>query len=232
MTKIIEPRAEYTMEELTGSPLLKLFRKFEIGFRQYVGDRLGFVNQNEAPNFNRYKGDLERACHAAQTIGADYDVGIGLARKGMWLSYVFNLHGLPTFDVLVNRIGDEQRAMFPVSPLYTDTIRDKRVLLFDNDLVTGNSVKAVAENLQRGNPQSVDLLLVYGNTQLDPKFFDSIKESLKAPRIIGKTSEGKIVVNTRSEVPPSIVKARTLDEDFNTDRQHLEKLSQILGVKL
>ncbi len=231
--RIINERQEYTPEQIVNQGLVPLFRKFEQGFRQYTAEILGFENRYQTANFNRYIGCLERACHAAETLSPHYDLGIGIAKKGIWLSYIFSLYGLSTNDILVVRTGDTIRFSMPLTQLYKKDVLGKRVIIFDNDLVTGKTIERVAQGILDEGAQQTDLLLVYGNTRLSPVYFEQIKHDFRnKPKIVGKTSAGDIVINTKSEVPNVITYLFSLEKDFNSSRKNLAKLAELLEVDL
>ena len=231
--RIINERQEYTSEQIINQRLVPLFRKFEQGFRQYTAEILGFENRYQTANFNRYIGCLERACHAAETLSLQYDVGIGIAKKGIWLSYIFSLYGLSTHDILVFRTGDTTRFTMPLTPLYKKDVFGKRVIIFDNDLVTGKTIERVAQGMLDEGAQQTDLLLVYGNTRISPTYFGQIKHNFRnKPKVVGRTITEDIVINTKAEVPDSITCLFTLEKDFNPSRKHLTKLAKMLEVEL
>lgn len=230
--RIINERQEYTTEAVIEAGLENLFRTFERSFRVYTAARLTERAKHEAPNFNRYLGYLERACHAAETIKDQYDVGIGIAKKGVWLSFVFSLYGLPTHDVLIIRTGDHARFRHPLTELYKRDVLNKKVLIFDNDLVTGTSVEVVSKGMLEAGAQQTDLLLIYGNTRLTPSYYEQVRAALREkPKIAGITKAGEIVVNTENQIPPSITRSLSLEKDFNPSKKHLATLAGILGVR-
>lgn len=238
--KIFNPIHKYSVDEIRNAGLVDLFLKFEEGFRSYeplvLISRLTRIHPKEvATNFNMFDGHLEMACNAAQSIGKDYDLGMGIAKKGLWLSYVFNLHGLPTYDVLVER-HKEQRKRIPLSPLTRKLVKDKNILIFDNDIVTGNTVNTVSKDMVEAGAKRTDLLLVYQNTRLNRSFYNQVSSSFQGkPKLIGEVDDREneiLVVNTECEIPKNISQYRSLEMDFSSGRQHLTKLAEILGVKI
>lgn len=231
--RIINARQEYATAELVEQGLAPLFKQFEREFREYTAARLGPGSKHNAPNFNLYKGYLERACHAAQTLAGNYDLGIGIAKKGMWLSYIFSLYGLQASDFLVSRTGDIERVGIPLAGLRSTDVPGKRVLIFDNDLVTGNTVRALSDKFRGAGASKTDLLLIYGNTRLKPEYFEEARPFMNGEiKIVGRTTEGEIVVNTENQISESIGESWSLEKDFNPGRKHLAKLAEILGVSL
>lgn len=252
--KLIPDKEEYTIERVREEGLGRFFSDFQANFMNFTSVCLEFgrrvvdlvdkvdkgdgykllrmclaqENSTEFPNYNRYIRDLERACNAAQSLGNEYDIGIGIAKKGTWLSYVFKLHDYKTRDLIVVRIGDE-RIVHTLSPLVRGDVRGKRVLLMENDLITGESVKAVSESLLSRGADKVDLLLIYGYTRPSKQFYDHIKAKFKGkPKKFGETVSGEIVLDTRCEVPNTINRTLALDIDFQAGRRYLDFLIEKL----
>lgn len=257
MTELPLPRQEYTLEEAVLSGQAPLFIEFELAFRKYLQEKIakwpivekalqdrpwaGILEeiQNnhipliaDAPNFNQYKGDLERACAAAKHLSYRYDLGIGIAKKGLWTSFIFHLFGLPTRDCLAIRLGKYGESVFtvPLDPLHTKDISGKRVLLFDNDAVTGRSVKTISDQLKLAHPKNIDLLLIYGHTEITKEFYETArKRFIHSPTIYGERN-GNIVLDCRSEVLPYVNKVISIDE-YPCLNEKIEPLWRILKVK-
>ncbi|MBS3080547.1 hypothetical protein J4221_03685 [Candidatus Pacearchaeota archaeon] len=214
---------------LTGRIILD-FLSYKDDVKKELEEILSDNNCIQFPNFNRYVGELERACHASQTLSDNYDLGIGIAKKGSWLSYIFQLHGFPAKDIYVIRTGDKKRFGHPLAPLISNEIEDKRILIFDNDLVTGESVNVVADKMLKARAEYVDLLLVYKNTRQEIKNWNVVKKRLKhKPKIIGETSFQEYIVDTSQEIPSSIRKTLSLEENFSPDSIYSENLMARLG---
>jgi hypothetical protein len=193
--------------------------------------KLSPENKIHFPNFNRYVGELERACHAAQELEGTYDLGVGIAKKGTWLSYVFHLHGFPTKEMYVIRTGECERFMHPLSKLETKDIKDKRILLFENDLVSGNSVKAVSEEFLKRGAKQIDLLLVYKYTRQKVKDYEIVrKRFIDEPIIIGMTPSDEFVIDPTPNVPTSITATMSLEEDFQPQTRYRDNLLKRLRV--
>ena len=253
MTPFPQPRQEYTPEEIRSHHLIELFLAFEQGFRRYLKDKvrqwphvsqeleqrfdlgtfLGLTQEEvprivDSPNFNRYKGDLEAACAAAKHLAYRYDIGLGIAKKGVWLSYVFSLFGLKTADILAIR-GPRGVFCSPLDPLYSRDIAGKRVLLFDNDVVTGATVKTVSSHLRKARPSRIDILLVYGHTEVTPEYYSQIKDSFKGTPITYGNRDGKEVIDARCEIDPYVKKVFTVAE-YDASMKKLIPLARILKV--
>src|SRR3989344_2244789 len=137
------------------------------------------------PNLNQYRGDLERACDAATQLVGQYDIGIGIAKKGLWLSYIFGKHELTIKDISVIRLESNRRFILPLDPLYASDLNGKRVLLMDNDVVTAKTINSVAKEITtRANSSCIDVLLAYSHTELEPSFYEEVRTNFRNQPII------------------------------------------------
>jgi hypothetical protein len=247
-------RQEYTVDEIKAKGKKELFVAFENAYRLwlkvkilnwkelrrsvlhtipseaflYIEDKI-IPELVESPNFNLYKGDLERACAAAKHLAPRYDIGMGIAKKGLWTSFVFNLYGLESSDSMIIRNG-EQRVAVPLGMATRTNMLGKRMLLFDNDAVTGLTIKSAAKHLKIARPKCVDALLNYACTELKPEYYNEMKSQFKnRPTVLGER-DGVIVIDTRSEVKPHVRKLMTLQTDYEPRPELLSGLAGKLGV--
>jgi len=187
------------------------------------------VNPREIPNYSGQVGALESACRAAEELSEDYDVGIGIAKKGMWLSFVFSNLGLSTYDVMVVREGT-QRIMMPMDHITDNVLNGARILLFDNDAITGGSVNVIADQIMAAtNPKHIDVLLVNGHAHLKKKVFNQARAQLASGQHVG-SSKTKHVIDTLKFHGPNIRKRMALDTHFKGTAKHLKPLVVRLGV--
>lgn len=246
--EIIKNREKNQIKDLKERGEFELYSRFQQGFMDYVKARLEFGrnilqlydinpelknylenilgpgNENKFPNFNRYVNHLELACNAARELKDKYDIGIGIAKKGTWLSYVFNVFNKNSIDLLVLRYEDI-RLVHALSPLLSENIKNQRVLLYENDLVTGESVRQFSEKLMQKNPKSIDLLLVYRHARLEQDFYEQIKTKLrKKSKVLGKTEKGEIVIDSTNQVPEIINRTYALETDFSPNNPKLNEL--------
>jgi len=252
--KFIPDREEYEINGLTEDlKLSEFFYAFQQNFMSYIEENLSqgktmlplfnyppelnrelekllsTEKKEEFPNFNRYLGELERACHVAQTLSKEYDLGFGMAKKGTWLSYVFQLHGFPSYEKYAIRGKGGRRFIFPLHRMNSDQIKNKKILLFDNDVVTGGSVKKLSDSLLDRGADKVSLLLIYKNTRQKIEALNFIVDKLLyIPRIIGETKLGEYLMDTSPSIPSSIHARYFLEENFYLDRKYLDNLWRIL----
>lgn len=214
-----------------------LERGFLEGYESYVASKLG---ENATPGVYMY---LTEGFRAAQSLESDYDLGIELATDGLYLGYLFHLHGLPIKTVKLQR--EQDMASWEPLDLCKEDVYDKKIVIFDNDVVTGRTIDRAVFELEKFSPKYLDLLLMHETTLLDidvwkdlnKKYDIPISETFPyEPTRIRETQEGlevdyvdefgftrtnkiksgsqNVAVNTRNNVPDNIRKIMTLQEDF------------------
>ncbi len=228
---------------------LALYEQFNRHFKEYVMSRAWELlavqgircPELEAPDFNRFEGCLPRAWEAAGDLGKKYDLIIGIARKGLWLSFVFNLYGLENVREVYLARENGGRKYCPISEIYRTNVEGKRVLLLDNDAFTGRSIKAIADHLKRVGARQVDALFIHDvcepeNVQpsdlKDPEF---LRPFLDVPRVLGQREDGKLIIDFRSQLKQvgTIDRVITLRRNFSRVRRPKEVMPRIarrLGV--
>jgi len=187
------------------------------------------VNPNEIPTWTFHEGMLASACRAAKQLHGEYDFAIGIAKKGLWSSFVFSKLGIPTRDAVVVRDGNWRR-MFPMDEITTDAVEGKKILLLDNDAVTGRTISTVLDELNGVGARQVDVLLIHRYAHLESSFFKQIKDSLAPEQHIGKAKTGKHVIDTFSSLPAKIKRKMTLETDFRGRNKDLRELRRRLHV--
>lgn len=179
-------------------------------YQAYVTKKIGPKKAKMTDGFTQY-GYLPEACCAAQTIATNYDCGIALAAGGLYLGFIFELvANFPVLTVEMKRRGNGARWM-PIDKL---NIQGKRVLVFDNDVVTGRTLKRAIQELQRINPASIDLLLVYGHTEVSPERFERWKHFLKPQCTILSSTGPNICLDTMCQIPQGFQKIMNIENDF------------------
>ncbi|VVC03060.1 Uncharacterised protein [Candidatus Bilamarchaeum dharawalense] len=221
-------RQEYDEMKVVHDPLLaQTFVQFHSMFKEYVESRLWFLLNKlrlpqpeiSAPDYNRYPGTLESAWEAARKLRGDYGAVIGIARKGLWLSFVFTLAEANTFEIYLARNGS-QRITCPVSPLFKKDVEGRRVLLLDNDALTGRSLQSLAKHFLAAGAASVDALLINRYTEPDSfgRYDFSIHQDkyLDVPRVVGYRESGQAVLDSMVQLRQvrEIRKVMFLDRDF------------------
>ena len=148
----------------------------EKGYREYVASKLG--KDRQPCNFLY----VNEACKAAQAIAGDYDLGIELATDGLAPGYVFHMHGFPTKAVKLGRRG--RGAIWqPIDDINEEDIQGKRLLLFDNDVVTGRTLNRVVRELGKNLPKYMDLLLMHEITLLSVDAYKRWSKNYNIPAL-------------------------------------------------
>ena len=130
------------------------------------------------------KGMIERVWRSAKTLKNDYDIAISIAKKGLWQSHLFRLAGWEVSDILSMRLNLTKRLTLPLDPLFPK-LRGKRVLILENDVFTGNSIRSVSDALTSLGASKVDVFLLFGYLTLTGEEFDLAKTFVDSKRIIG-----------------------------------------------
>lgn len=125
---------------------------------------------------------IPSAFDAAQRLSEDYDIGVELATDGLALGFFFHLQGLPTKAVKLGRRG-RGATWRPLDSLGDSDLRDKRVIVFDNDAITGRTLKRAAVEIGRYVPRCMNLLLVREYTILNVGLYKAWRRSFNLPSL-------------------------------------------------
>lgn len=156
--------------------MVEFIERLEKGYKEYVASKLG---KDRKPCNFMY---VNEACKAAQTISCDYDLGIELATDGLVPGYVFHLHGFPTKAVRLARRGTGA-IWQPIDDFGEEDIRGKGLILFDNDVVTGRTLRRAMKELGRFSPKYVDLLLMHEMTYLSVGNYKKWRRNNNVPAV-------------------------------------------------
>jgi len=105
------------------------------------------------------KFPLAKSINAAFNLVPKYDLGIGVAKGGLYSSFLFSLFGLKTYTVEVHNHNGE--GILKIENLAPEKLEGKRVLVLDKDVVSGNTLKLVAEALGKMRASAFDVFLSY-----------------------------------------------------------------------
>lgn len=154
-----------------------LFRAIQIGDEKgelelrgdYLSDFLGTETiEKTFDNFREwaskkgidpfYSLDLPSTLNMTYHLHNNYDVGIGIAKGGLFSSYLFNLFGLP---IKVAQCHNQERetSFNWMDEVDNDSFEGKRIAVFDKDVVTGRTSKRTLDEVQKYDPKTVDLVL-------------------------------------------------------------------------
>lgn len=190
-------------------------------FRDYAIKEVGYKKGMKVPNYSR-NGHFQAAVNAASMLASQYDQGIGIANGGLWLAYVFSLYGLPTVNVDMKRALNGATYK-QIEPFGEEEIKEKRVILFDNDVVTGRTLRRAVREICKFKPKGIDLLLVQAYTHLNKthykknkKFFKKDYEPLPdTPKENPYLTYGHLRYDLSCQIPKEIEKVFALDRDFS-----------------
>lgn len=217
-------------------PDAPFYRAFEQDFRAYLTAKYGYpalrhgmphflTAVHETVNFNRYEEHLERACDAAVRLPS-YDIVMGIAKKGMWLSYVLHKMGRTTSDAWLERHGDK-RASVMLGPIDGRSVQGRKILLVDNDVLTGTSLNHTMNGLRKFSPARCDVLLIYNHAQIAAKDHEGIKSKLDKSKTLGQEN-GLVYLDCRAQLTAD--KIFTLAEDFKPNRKALRQLKRTYSI--
>ncbi|MEK6858555.1 MAG: hypothetical protein AABX53_01430 [Nanoarchaeota archaeon] len=178
------------------------------GYIAYFASKMG-SSRLPPPTFA-----LEEATATARGLHGQYDLGIELAADGLATGYIFNHYGLPTKAVKLTRKG-RGATWRPLEEITDQDIRDRRLLLFEWDVVTGRILKRAVKELGKYSPQYIDLLLTCGKTLTSFESFNRISKSVDIRGDIEVDQRGRagFWLDCKSNVPEGIRKTIVLIPD-------------------
>lgn len=178
------------------------------GYIAYFASRMG-NSRPPSPTFA-----LDEATVAARALHGQYDLGIELAADGLATGYIFNCYGLPTKAVQLTRKG-RGATWRPLDVIVDQDIRDKRLLLFEWDVVTGTTLKRTVRELERYSPKHMDLLLTCGKSFASFESFEKINKTfhIKGNLEVDQRSRAGFWIDCVANVPKGIRKTIVLIPD-------------------
>lgn len=154
-----------------------------VALEDYAGQRLWLNRTTEIVklNYNACFKELDRPLYTyiAQTLkdnetpeatggfhtGSDlialhhlsrkYDVGIPIARGGLYQGAIAQLWGMPTHTADVSAHGRKRPTGKWIRPVSAEDIQGKHILLFDKDAVTGASIRKTMAMLEKFKPAHI-----------------------------------------------------------------------------
>ncbi len=96
------------------------------------------------------------------SIREKYDLGIGLAQGGLYAAFFFELAGLPIMTVEMKRKGTG--ATWQPQPDFDgQKIKGKRVLVLENDIDTGRTLRRACREINCYHSESISVCFMEGN---------------------------------------------------------------------
>lgn len=88
---------------------------------------------------------------AAQKIRPLYDVGVCIAKGGLYVAYLLHFAGLPIMDVEMKRKGTGAR-WIPQPSFAGEKLTGQKVLIAENDTVTGRTLRRAVQEIKKYSP--------------------------------------------------------------------------------
>ena len=159
--------------------------------------------------------DIGDVCSAAKELIPNYDVGIAILNGAMGLAFVMGHCGLPILNVKMQRIDNKYDATWkPLDELTNETLEGKRIIVLENDVLTGKTLTRAYQELSKFNPSSIDLFLARYKTLVDKSNYKGNEQYFPNLHFSGYQTEQW--VDTRGNVPDSYGKTLGLP-DFESD---------------
>ena len=95
------------------------------------------------------------------SIRGKYDLGVGIAQGGLYLAFLFELAGLPVMNVEMKRRG-KGATWNPQADFDGQKLKGKKVLLLENDLDTGRTLRRASKEITNYHPQSISVCFMEG----------------------------------------------------------------------
>jgi hypothetical protein len=129
----------------------KVIKTAKTGFEKWASEK-GFQSQD------LYFLPLPQAANMAYHLWEDYDIGVGVAKGGLFLAYLFDLFGLDTKIAEAHAHNTEPTFKW-IDEVSPEDFHDKRIVVLERDVVTGNTARIVYEELKKYDPKKIDLVL-------------------------------------------------------------------------
>ncbi|MBD3300571.1 MAG: hypothetical protein GF347_04415 [Candidatus Moranbacteria bacterium] len=97
----------------------------------------------------------------AKEIVENYDLGLSIAKGGIFSGCVFLLVGLKTEIIQVERGDDRKIVKFIGLNNLEHKLESSRIILFDKDIVSGNTLDNVVNKIRSFNPKTLDVFFNY-----------------------------------------------------------------------
>jgi len=129
--------------------------------------------------YHNYYQNLEKTCNAVKALGPQYDVIMGIARKGLWLSFIFEAMGFPTLDFgFLRRYaispGHDEPLIYPLGDIGLHHVQGKKILFLDNDFISGQTLNSAAEKFMGAGAKQIDVLVLDGSPEIFMSHYDKL----------------------------------------------------------
>ena len=108
--------------------------------------------------------ELYEALNAAYELKDQYDVVVGVAKGGLYSSFVFDLIGIDMKLCEAHKKGEDETT-FEWHSDFLEDLEGKRVLVLDKDVRSGRSLTRVVDELQQYSPAKVGVFFNHNPDQ-------------------------------------------------------------------
>ncbi len=99
---------------------------------------------------------IGKTANMAHNLKNDYDIGIGIAKGGLFSTYIFDKMGMKT--KLAEAHANPRKSTFEwIDMVSPEELKDKNILVLDCDAIEGGTSRKVLEVLEKYKPRGVDI---------------------------------------------------------------------------
>ncbi len=99
---------------------------------------------------------LGKTANMAHNMKDEYDISVGIAKGGLFSAYIFSKFGIHT-KLAEAHAGTNNKTFEWIDDVIPEEIEGKRVLVLENDLISGETSRKVLEVLQKYRPGGIDI---------------------------------------------------------------------------
>ena len=150
-------------------------------YKKYMASKVGMAKAEESSDFDIYDY-FSKACGVAKNLHRDYDLGLALATNGLWMGYIAEKFEFPVLSVKLGRKGSGA-TWKPLDEINQRSVKGKKIIVFDNDALTGRTLRRTVKEMNKCSPKSMDLLLFYERTPLTARMYKrgKVPKNLPSP---------------------------------------------------
>lgn len=155
-------------------------------YHDFLDRTLSPKKASEAKNYdNWFKYYFERASKRTEELRDEYDLGFAITSHGLWLGYLFERAGLPMYIAHVKRKGNGAQVKLD-DKLTEKDLEGRRIILLDDAIETGRTLRAVTNQIRGNNPEVIDALVYHSFQEVSPERYGKIQhygipEGLRVP---------------------------------------------------
>jgi len=130
--------------------------------KEFAKEKLVGTPSNYIDNTPNFSGSCELypTILTAKELSQQYDLGIGIARGGLWQAYICGLCGMPIKVVDMKRKGKGASYKL-IDSIGESDIKDKRILFLDQDAVTGRTLSRAINEIAAYKPRDIGIFLLF-----------------------------------------------------------------------